>query len=157
MDVKKVVGIFLTKSFEPDCPTAITPFHFLIGTSSNNHWLNEELDDSDLIRRCDWRRTLRLADAFWTRWMREYLPTLIPRPSSRGTKSRNLSVGDVVLVVDDSLPRGTWPLGKISKIHPGQDGVVRVVDVATQGGTLRRPARKVVLLTQGPQPAADAH
>ncbi|KAI5638198.1 hypothetical protein NE865_09144 [Phthorimaea operculella] len=117
----------------------------------------DELDDSDLIRRCDWRRTLRLADAFWTRWMREYLPTLIPRPSSRGTKSRNLSVGDVVLVVDDSLPRGTWPLGKISKIHPGQDGVVRVVDVATQGGTLRRPARKVVLLTQGPQPAADAH
>ena len=131
---------------DPENPEAITPFHFLIGTSSNARWLTS-LDDSELYRRCDWRRTLRLADHFWTRWVKEYLPTLMVR--GRSEPSLTWREGDIVLIADGTLPRSSWPIGKIIKLFPGHDGIVRVVDVDTKGGILRRPVKKLVhLLTK---------
>ncbi|XP_059054182.1 uncharacterized protein LOC131848376 [Achroia grisella] len=115
----------------PHAPEALTPFHFILGTSSTTPWTSS-LTDADLVRRCDWRRVLRLADHFWARWLREYLPTLRSRGPHRGTAT--VAEGDVVLIADSSLPRGLWPLGRIVKVYPGPDGVVRVADVLTKGG-----------------------
>ncbi|XP_059053385.1 uncharacterized protein LOC131847753 [Achroia grisella] len=132
-------------SSDPDDPTTLTPFHFLIGTSSNQ--INPVLEDRDLIGRSDWRKALRLSDHFWNRWVREVLPTMQPRAQTRGMQGQVLQIGDVVIIVDESLPRGTWPRGRVEKMFPGKDGVIRVVDVATSGGTLRRPLKKLVKLT----------
>jgi hypothetical protein len=131
-------------SSSSESPEAITPFHFILGTSSTVPWTSA-LTDADLQRRCDWRKTLRLADQFWARWLREYLPTLRPRGATTNNAS-NLGEGDVVLIADPSLPRGLWPLGRIEKAYLGPDGAVRVVDVRTRGGLLRRPARKIIML-----------
>ena len=57
-----------------------------------------------------------------------------------------LKIDDCVIVVDDSLPRGCWPRGRVSAVHPGRDGVVRVVDVKTQTGTFRRPVSKLCFI-----------
>lgn len=132
-------------STDPDDPTTLTPFHFLIGASSNQR-LPSELDDSDLSRRVNWRVALRLADHFWSRWVREVLPTMQPRHQSR-TQKEELLIDDVVLIVDGNLPRGSWPRGRVVHLYPGKDGVTRVVDVATAGGVLRRPSKKLVKLT----------
>ncbi|GBP83508.1 hypothetical protein EVAR_86672_1 [Eumeta japonica] len=54
--------------------------------------------------------------------------------------------GDIVLIVDSSSPRYSWPRGRIKKTYPGPDNQVRVVDVETTGGVLRRPTSKIVVL-----------
>ena len=51
-----------------------------------------------------------LADIFWNRWLREYLPTLQARQKWM-THKRNLKAGDLVLIVDERVPRGMWRLG----------------------------------------------
>lgn len=130
-------------SVTPGDEEAITPFHFLLGSSSP-HSVVGQLDDADLIRRVTWRRGLRLADHFWSRWVKEYLPLLVPR--TRSAPSRTVEVGDVVFIADGNLPRGVWPRGRVARTFPGRDGIVRVVDVDTQVGTFRRPVRKLALL-----------
>jgi hypothetical protein len=34
-------------------------------------------------------------------------------------------VGDLVLVVEENLPRGQWPLGRVVEVHPDCKGHVR--------------------------------
>ncbi|XP_048006684.1 uncharacterized protein LOC125242022 [Leguminivora glycinivorella] len=145
-----------TKPMQPqiDAPEAITPFHFILGSSSVVPWTTS-LTDADLSRRCDWRRTLRLADHFWARWLREYLPTLRQR-GPNNNNLLNLGEGDVVLIADPTLPRGLWPLGRVAKVYLGPDGAVRVADVHTKGGVLRRPARKLILMEAATQPATTS-
>ena len=45
------------------------------------------------------------------------------------TKKRNVRVGDVVLIQDSNQVQGNWKLGKVSKVYPGDDTRVRIVDV----------------------------
>jgi hypothetical protein len=35
-----------------------------------------------------------------------------------------LKLGDVVLLVDDDLPRNNWLLGRVISVFPGADGLV---------------------------------
>ena len=59
---------------------------------------------------------------------------------------RNLAVGDVVLVKDDSCPRSVWPMGRVVRTESDKKGLVRTVHLKTQTSELRRPVDKVVLL-----------
>ncbi|XP_048487332.1 uncharacterized protein LOC119693304 isoform X5 [Plutella xylostella] len=49
-----------------------------------------------------------------------------------------LMEGTLVLVKDRTMPPLLWPLGRIIKVHPGTDGITRVVDVLTKKGTIQR-------------------
>ncbi|XP_072935181.1 uncharacterized protein [Epargyreus clarus] len=89
-----------------------------------------------------------LADQFWGRWVKEYLPTLIPR-GQETRASRQLRVGDLVIVVDNTLPRNTWPRGIVERVHEGPDGIIRSADVRTRGGVFRRPVVKLAVLQIG--------
>lgn len=125
-------------------PEALTPNHFLIGSSSGSPVLGE-FDKSDLIGRKQWRVAQALADNFWNRWVREYLPGLLPR-SGIQEEITPIRVGDVVIVVDGTLPRNSWPKGITEKVFPGLDGRIRVVDVKTIPGVMRRRVRKIIKL-----------
>ena len=82
---------------------------------------------------------------FWKRWSLEYLITL--QKGYKWTRpSRNISVGDVVILFEDGMVPTRWPLARIVKTHPGRDGVVRVVDVKTSKGLYRRPVHKIAVL-----------
>lgn len=129
---------------DPADPEALTPFHFILGSSSGRS-IPAQLNETDLCSRSGWRRAIRLADHFWKRWVREYLPSLAPR-RIKGSRVTTARIGDPVLIADGDLPRGTWPRGIITATFPGRDGVVRVVDVRTSAGTLRRPLKKIVVL-----------
>lgn len=131
-------------SVDPDDPEALTPNHFLLLGPALTPQLGP-FTDADLITKSRWRASQRLADLFWARWLREYLPELQQRRDPHG-RGPPITKGDVVLIADPNLPRNVWPRGLITSTYPGGDGIVRAVDVLTKGGILRRPTKKLILL-----------
>ena len=103
--------------------------------------------EKDAYARRRWRQVQFLANLFWKRWIAEYLPMLQTRQKWLQPK-RNLQVGDIVLVVDYSAPRNSWPMGRVEKVHVGNKGLVRSVTVKTQSTTLDRPVNKLCLLLE---------
>ena len=122
----------------------LTPNHLLLGRQSSSQppGVFYELDMS-LRKR--WRQSQYLADQFWKRWRREYLPTLQIRPKWN-VEQRNVSVGDLVLVVEDGVKRSKWKTGRVESVMPGQDGRVRVARVKTSTGSYVRPSAKLCFL-----------
>ncbi|XP_049886626.1 uncharacterized protein LOC126381140 [Pectinophora gossypiella] len=55
-------------------------------------------------------------------------------------------VGDLVIVQDDNLPAGKWPMARVIELHPGSDGYVRVVSLKTENGIIKRPVVKLSIL-----------
>ena len=43
-----------------------------------------------------------------------------------------IQVGDIVLVSEDNVSRGNWPLGRVEEVHLGKDGLVRTATVRVQ-------------------------
>ena len=132
-------------STDPDDMNALTPSHLL--TMKSNVVLPPPgiFQRADIYMRKRWRRVQYLANLFWTRWKREYLLTLQPRQKWNQPR-RNLHVGDIILLKDDSLPRCSWSMGKVDAIEPDRNGFVRSVTVKTQVSSLRRPVDRLVLL-----------
>ncbi|XP_017468488.1 PREDICTED: uncharacterized protein LOC108360634 [Rhagoletis zephyria] len=62
---------------------ALTPNHFLLGSSSGVKPIAEPVTEGVLLRR-NWRSSQQLADAFWRRWVAEYLPIITRRRYTRG-------------------------------------------------------------------------
>jgi len=76
---------------------------------------------------------------------RSYVPSLQER--SKWTQpQRNIQVNDLVLVADDNVPRYKWPLGKVTEVYVGPDGLVRSVQVRCKDSSLKRPITKICLL-----------
>ena len=124
---------------------ALTPNHFLIGRNFYNDCLVNDICNKDVCSRKRWRQVQILSDHFWKRWLHEYLPSLTLRSKWRAQKER-ININDLVLIKEDNIKRGQWPLGRIVELHPGEDGVVRVVTVQTSKGTYKRPAVKILRL-----------
>ena len=59
---------------------------------------------------------------------------------------KDLKIDDVVLIVQQNLPRGQWPLGRILNTFPGKDGHDRVAQVHIGDKSLMRPIHKLVPL-----------
>lgn len=92
-----------------------------------------------------WKQVQYLADLFWKRWVREYLPLLQQRQKWNERK-RNLAVGDIVAIMDSSAPRGSWPLGRVLQVYPDAQGLVRSVKLKTKSNTIERPISKLCLV-----------
>ena len=102
---------------------------------------------TDNYARRKWRQVQYLADVFWRRWLREYLPQLQAR-QKWVQPDRNVRVGDVVLVVDETVSRNFWPLGVVVTTTPDQQGMVRRVEVKTKSGRYSRPITKLCLILE---------
>ena len=133
-------------SMSPSDVSALTPNHFLHGRASVNVSLGQFVQrDMSLLRR--WRHSQFLADQFWRRWRREYVPHLIER-SKWPNMQRNLRRGDLVLVVDDNVPRGQWRLGRVMAPIASADDLIRSAEILTKSGTCVRPVGKLALLEE---------
>ena len=85
---------------------ALTPNHFLIGSSSGEVNLGH-YDPKNVCLKKQWRIAQKFADAFWKRWLKEFLPSLLPR--SKWTQGGEpIAVNDIVLIMD-SLVRHRYP------------------------------------------------
>lgn len=124
----------------------LTPNHLLLMKNQPN-FPPGIFNQDDLYTRKRWKQVQFLADLFWRRWTREYLPLLQERQKWTSQK-RNFEPGDVVLVVDSSSPRNTWTMGRIIQTLPDSSGTVRRVKLQTKNSTLERSVHKICLLQE---------
>ncbi len=148
---------------DPSSPEPLTPNHLLHMKSGVALPPPGAFVKEDVYLRKRWKKVQFLAEQFWSRWKREYLMSLQERQKWQ-TPRRNLRVGDIVLLKDDS-PRMTWPLARVTRVTPSDDGLVRRVHVTTgtrnldrngkrdgKLATYERPIQKLVLLVEAPGP-----
>ena len=64
-------------------------------------------------------------------------------PCDLGSQTDGVRVGSVVLLQDDNRPRLIWPLGVVTSVFPGRDGLVRTVEVKTAKGVYMRPVQRI--------------
>ena len=122
----------------------LTPKHLLL-LRPNSCLPPDVFTDADSYGARSWRQAQYLANQFWRRWLREYLPLLQLRQKWM-TPRRSLKEGDLVLVADENAPRGEWPLGRVVQTYPDRIGRVRYVDVRVGMKNLRRPITKLCFL-----------
>ena len=131
-----------------DC-RPLTPAHFLNPAmtktvNSSDVLPAVPLSGSELRRSKDSLRPL--VDTFWQRWRSEYVASLQKR-SKWLSRSPNIKIGDLVLLVDEAHPRETWPLALVMDTITSEDGLVRRVQLRTSSNrSLERDIRKIVLL-----------
>ncbi|XP_055643357.1 uncharacterized protein LOC129779730 [Toxorhynchites rutilus septentrionalis] len=123
---------------------ALTPNHFLLGSSSGVKQLSAMPVDPRATLRSGWKLAQHLSDGIWRRWIKEYLP-VISRRSKWFDEVKNIAEGDLVLIVEGTI-RNQWIRGKVDKVVRGKDGRVRQAWVQTSKGVIRRPVVKLALL-----------
>ena len=84
-------------SSDPRDIEQLTPNHLLMHCPVTA--LPGLFNEDDLKRSKKWHQVEYLADVFWRRWMREYLPLLRQRTKWQDPQ-RNVQEGDLVLVLD---------------------------------------------------------
>ena len=124
----------------------LTPGHLLRGApiiASPEAPAEPPLKDLCFIKR--WERLKALQHIFAKRWKNEYITELQRRYKWKKERD-NLKPNDIVIIKDDMLPPTEWRLGRVINVVYGSDNKVRVADVLTQHGTLRRSVVKLCLL-----------
>lgn len=101
--------------------------------------------DTAVNRLTRFQRTQQLVQHFWARWSKEFVSELQFRRKWNKNKP-NLQIGSLVLVKENNLPPMCWLLGRVIDIHPGADGVVRIVTIRTKSGSVKRAAAQVCVL-----------
>jgi hypothetical protein len=116
-----------TISDDPNDLEPLTPNHILL-MKCGPTYPPGLFSSTDLYIRRRWKQVQYLADLFWSRWKKEYVVNLQKRQKWFQSQPSH-SVGDLVLLVDNNLPRNRWALGRIVKIFPDEFGFVRQVTV----------------------------
>lgn len=78
------------------------------------------------------------------RFRTEYLSQLVLEDGKK--ESREIKIGDVVLIGDDTHKRIDWPLARVMDMIPGRNGNCRVFILKTQKGTLKRLIQRLYML-----------
>lgn len=126
----------------PDQLNPLTPAHFLLGRSLTSLPEKSYLDvPQNRLKR--YQRLQQIIQHFWKRWHQEYLCELQVRSKWKHSIPTSVKVGTLVLISDDNTPPLKWPIGRVHELHPGKDGVVRVVSVKFNKGIFKRPITKL--------------
>ncbi|XP_055916282.1 uncharacterized protein LOC129949079 [Eupeodes corollae] len=131
-------------SADPNDGEALTPAHLLIGSSLRS-LPPEPVPERQTGCLKRWQLLCWLKQQFWLKWSKEYLLGLQAR-SKWVQEQPNLVVGKLVLIHEDNSPPQRWKTGRVIGVVEGQDGKVRVADVKTSSGVLRRPIVKLAPL-----------
>ncbi|XP_075157434.1 uncharacterized protein LOC142230688 [Haematobia irritans] len=92
-----------------------------------------------------WQQISNLKARFWKIFQRDYIVELQSR-TKWSKPPRNLEVGALVLVHEvNTLPQ-KWLIGRVSAVVAGADGIVRVADIKTKNGIIRRAIHKLALI-----------
>ena len=113
---------------DPDSQDVLTPNHLLTMKSSIILAPPGNFQRADVYSKKRWRRVQQLADEFWQRWRKSYLQSLQTRQKWT-TPMKNVEVGDIVILKDDSVPRNCWKLARVETTYPDADGYVQKVKV----------------------------
>lgn len=105
-----------------------------------------DLDANDLTRRM--KHLSNVMNHFWTKWKEEYLMEL--RESHRFNRiegNGTVGVGNIVVVHDESRPRGLWRLARVEQLISGADGemgaMIKVSSKKRRLTTIKRPVQRL--------------
>ncbi|XP_029176335.1 uncharacterized protein LOC114944535 [Nylanderia fulva] len=141
-------------SDDPEDVAALTPGHFLIG-SALSAVPEPSLEREPSARLSRWQLLQQMRDHFWSRWSSEYLHTLAHRPKWSRV-NQEACIGRLCLIRSEHTPPTRWPLARVTRLHPGSDGHVRVVELRTANTNLTRPVSKLVFLTDGAEVSLES-
>jgi hypothetical protein len=131
-------------SNDPADFSALTPGHFLIGDALTSP-AEPDLAEIPCNRLNRYQLLMKLRQHFWSRWSKEYLHQLQQRTKWTSTIDHPQE-NTLVVLREDNVPPLQWPLGRIHAVHPGPDGVIRVVSVKSARGVFKRPINKVCVV-----------
>ncbi|XP_062557050.1 uncharacterized protein LOC134221901 [Armigeres subalbatus] len=129
---------------DDDSGPALTPNHFLVGSSNGSKPLIS-IDDTGIALRQNMCTSQILANCYWKRWLTDYLPE-ITRRSKWFQSVKPIETGDIVVIVDPKLPRNCWPKGRVIATTTSRDGQTRSATVQTSVGVYERPVVKLAVL-----------
>ena len=130
---------------DPSDATALIPCHFFVGSH-----LQQVPDAETTIvpenRLTHWRLIQQLKRHLWRRWHQEYLQQLQPC-SKWVSEGQVIKPGTLVLIKEDNMPLTTWLLARVTEVHPGKDGKIRVATLRTSTKmTITRPLVRLRVL-----------
>ncbi|XP_055605028.1 uncharacterized protein LOC129753255 [Uranotaenia lowii] len=134
---------------------ALTPNHFLLGSSNGvKQPESGPISEANGLRNA-WSQINLQLDRFWSRWVREYLPTMTQRSKWFG-ETKPVRLGDLVVVVNEARRNG-WARGRVLELVPGSDGRIRRAVVQTNKGLTRQSVAKLAVLevAQGGNPGSN--
>ncbi|MCP4456491.1 MAG: hypothetical protein GY816_00445, partial [Cytophagales bacterium] len=132
----------------------LRPIDFLIPNASIGTFAwDEDYDDPEYVPKMDskiqllkfWQKSQKCLDAFWKYWKDEYLLSMRERFQTKHKSPRIQhqtipKEGEIVLIKQETIPRGSWKMGRINKLIEGHDQKVRSADVKLPNGKcLTRP------------------
>ena len=124
----------------------LTPNHQLLGRASPDIPQGPYEETKNTHKHFQYIQTI--GNNFWRQFIDEYIPKMIAIDRSKWQKrSYEIKKDDLVLIVENNVPRGKWNLGRITEVFPGKDGVVRNVLLETKNGELKTSVQKCCLLT----------
>ena len=124
--------------------TPLTPNH-LLRINHDFALPSFQTSEGDCYARQRFRLVQFATDEFWKRWIVEYPRTIFAR-SKWHNKKRDFQPGDVAFLIDYSVPREQWSLGKVLKSFSDKHGVFRSVLFKTSNGSLKTPTCKLCLI-----------
>lgn len=131
-------------SSDPNDLQPLTPGHFLFCAPPAT--LVDAPIDLDNVNHVKLTHRLKfLSQRLWERFYREYLAILQTR-SKWYVKSRNVKVGDLVLIKRDNTEPLKWPMGRVVEVKPDAEGDVRAIKVRTKDGEYDRGITQVAFL-----------
>lgn len=137
----KPLGYVSSDASDPD---PVTPNVLLMGRPDGS--LPQVVYPEDgLISRRRWKHSQALAEHFWARFIRLYVPSLQARQKWQATPV-DIVQDCVVMIADPHLPRALWPIGRVVKTHPSPDGHIRSADVKVRERVYTRPVARLVVL-----------
>jgi hypothetical protein len=104
-----------------------TPNLLLIGRCTAKNPGGWQPEGGSLIKR--YEMVQNITAEFWKHWRELYAPTLV-WDKKWHTSTRNLEVGDVVLMSDSNSLKGDYKLAVVREVFPSVDGLVRKVALA---------------------------
>lgn len=90
-----------------------------------------------------WQHVQKMSQHFWNRWHKEYLSQLQTRFKWNIKRSSEIKLDTLVLLYEDNLPPTKWRIGRVIELFSGSDDIVRVADVKTSNGIVRRAVSRL--------------
>ena len=104
----------------------ICPNDLLMGRASKDVPVGEFDQGEKFLKRL--HTCQEIVQRFWKNWQEKYFHTLIIRQRWH-TETRDMKVGDVVIIRDSKAPRGQWKFALVHSVLPSKDGKVRDVEL----------------------------
>ena len=131
---------------DDDLEEPLTPNHLLYGRQLHFNNYNDSVEDGvfDAHKRIEYLETV--LNHFWNRWRSEYIPSLLEYQKLYKRQNKIIpSIGDIVNIYDNKVPRHKWLLGHIYDVITGKDGAIRAAKlfVGKTKKTVERPINKL--------------